>query len=237
MSEHVDRPRIPTEAAGGDAASPTVVTPNLLRSWPLPEPTGTKYSRGQSLVIGGDRATPGAAMLAGLAALRVGSGRLTLAVAQSIAAQVAVAVPECGTLDLLDDAAGAVTGQGAADALSSDLDRSDAVLLGPGLGSPDGAERLLAETIDALGDDVPVVLDAFGATVLAQLDAPRRKRLQGRLVLTPNQGELRYLVDADELDDDAVLEASLEASQRFGAVVGCANWVVQDDAVDRKSVV
>ncbi|WP_376783757.1 hypothetical protein [Dermacoccus nishinomiyaensis] len=68
----IERPEIPDVARGGDAMSPTTVTPNLLRSWPLPEPTGTKYSRGQRLVIGGDRSTPGAAMLSGQAALRVG---------------------------------------------------------------------------------------------------------------------------------------------------------------------
>ena len=96
----IERPEIPDVARGGDATSPTTVTPSLLRSWPLPEPTGTKYSRGQCLVIGGDRSTPGAAMLAGQAALRVGSGRLTLAVAASIAPHVAVAVPESGTIDL-----------------------------------------------------------------------------------------------------------------------------------------
>ena len=48
----IERPEIPDVARGGDATSPTTVTPNLLRSWPLPEPTGTKYSRGQRLVIG-----------------------------------------------------------------------------------------------------------------------------------------------------------------------------------------
>ena len=68
----IERPEIPDVARGGDATSPTTVRPNLLRSWPLPEPTGTKYSRGQRLVIGGDRSTPGAAMLAGQAALRAG---------------------------------------------------------------------------------------------------------------------------------------------------------------------
>ena len=227
----IERPEIPDVARGGDATSPTMVTPNLLRSWPLPEPTGTKYSRGQCLVIGGDRSTPGAAMLAGQAALRVGSGRLTLAVAASIAPHVAVAVPESGTTDLPDDDAGAVTGDGAGAVLERDLGRSDAVLLGPGISSAEGAERLLAETIDALGDEVPLVLDAFGATVLAQMSKTRLDALRGRLVLTPNQGELAYLVEADELGDDDVLDATADAAARYDAAVGCANWVVSDGAV------
>jgi len=72
----------------------------LLASWPLPEPDGSKRSRGDIVVIGGARGTPGAAQLAGLSALRVGAGRLTLAVGASIATAVAVAVPESGVLAL-----------------------------------------------------------------------------------------------------------------------------------------
>ena len=115
--------------------------------------------------------------------------------------------------------------------LEHDLGRSDAVLLGPGISSPEGAERLLAETIDALGDDVPLVLDAFGATVLTQMSKTRLDALRGRLVLTPNQGELAYLVEADELGDDDVLDATADAAARYDAAVGCANWVVSDGAV------
>ncbi len=66
---------------------PEPITPNALRDWPLPEPGAGKYGRGQVLVIGGAARTPGAAMLSALAALRVGAGRLTLAVAASVAAE------------------------------------------------------------------------------------------------------------------------------------------------------
>lgn len=230
---------IPEAARGGSKERPTQVTPNLLRAWPLPEPSGTKYSRGQSTVVGGDRATPGAAMLAGQAALRVGAGRLSLAVAASVAPHVAVAVPECGTVELDDDAAGQVTGDGAGEALAHDVGRSDAVLVGPGLGSAAGAARLLGEIVDVLPEDapdLPLVLDAYGATVLAQLGEERVARLRGRLVLTPNQGELPYLLGkggsgSTEIDDDEVLDATMRVARRFDAVVGCANWVVEGDAV------
>ena len=70
----------------------TVVTPALLREWALPAVGSSKYGRGQVLVVGGARGTPGAAMLAAVASLRAGAGRLTLAVADSVAVAVAVAV-------------------------------------------------------------------------------------------------------------------------------------------------
>jgi len=46
------------------------ITPALLRTWPLPDRHGSKDERGAVLVVGGARRTPGAAHIAGLAALR-----------------------------------------------------------------------------------------------------------------------------------------------------------------------
>ncbi|NUP58567.1 MAG: NAD(P)H-hydrate dehydratase, partial [Pseudarthrobacter sp.] len=84
------------------------MTPSLLRDWPLPAPGGDKYSRGSVLVVGGARTTPGAALLAGAAALRAGAGKLTLAVAESVAVQVGVALPECGAIGLPETREGSV---------------------------------------------------------------------------------------------------------------------------------
>ncbi|WP_337189914.1 NAD(P)H-hydrate dehydratase [Rathayibacter rathayi] len=67
----------------------------LEQRWPLPEPSGSKHSRGDVVVVGGARKTPGAAILAGIAALRTGAGRITLCVAESVASATAVALPEC----------------------------------------------------------------------------------------------------------------------------------------------
>ena len=71
-----------------------IVTPALLRAWPLPEPGASKHSRGHIAVIGGSRSTPGALALAGIAALRVGAGVLALAAPEPVAIPLAVAVPE-----------------------------------------------------------------------------------------------------------------------------------------------
>src|SRR4051812_50128644 len=73
-------PRSAADTGGGRA-----VTPALLRGWPLPPPGDDKHDRGSVLVVGGAAQTPGAAMLAGLAALRAGAGKLQLAVAAPVA--------------------------------------------------------------------------------------------------------------------------------------------------------
>ncbi len=75
---------------------PVVVTPAVLRSRPLPDhgSVETKYDRGVVVVVGGSSQTPGGVLLAGLAALRVGAGKVQLATAASAAAPLAIAVPE-----------------------------------------------------------------------------------------------------------------------------------------------
>src|SRR6478752_9326792 len=79
------------------------VTADLLRSWGLPDPGESKKTRGRIIVVGGSRRTPGAVILAGEAALRVGAGRLALLVPASIEAQLGVIVPEAAVLALPED--------------------------------------------------------------------------------------------------------------------------------------
>lgn len=121
------------------------VTPTLLRDWPLPDGGSGKDDRGSVLVIGGARRTPGAALLAGTAALRAGAGRLTLAVAESTAVPVAVALPEAGVVGLEETDDGVVSGR-AASGLAAEMEKAAAVLVGPGLDDTDEAKTLLRAT-------------------------------------------------------------------------------------------
>src|SRR5688500_5206710 len=74
----------------------TEITPQLLGEWPLPEPgqAAGKEGRGRILVAGSSAEVPGATLLAGLAALRAGAGKLRLAVPQDLAVSLGVAAPE-----------------------------------------------------------------------------------------------------------------------------------------------
>jgi hydroxyethylthiazole kinase-like uncharacterized protein yjeF len=224
-------PQVPAEATAGTAADPRLITPMLLRAWPLPEPTGTKYSRGQAVVVGGARRTPGAAMLAGRAALRMGAGRLSLAVAETVAPHVAVAVPESGVTGLPETSTRSVSGVDAGWLLERELARADALLVGPGLDDAEGTVRLLEELLPLVAEGRPVVLDAYGATVLPQLDRAVLDRMSGRLVLTPNTGELGIIVGSEDLHDDDIPAAASEVVQRYGAVVACSGRIVSADGV------
>ena len=86
----------------------TAVTEALLRAMPLPRHAEgeDKDGRGRVLVIGGSVETPGGALLAGLAALRAGAGKLQVATVASLAPYVAVALPEGMVLALPETGSG-----------------------------------------------------------------------------------------------------------------------------------
>ncbi|WP_019136765.1 NAD(P)H-hydrate dehydratase [Cellulomonas massiliensis] len=210
-----------------------VLTPAFLRDWPLPERTGSKDERGGVLVVGGAAATPGAAMLTGLAALRAGAGRLTLAVAASVAGAVAVAVPESGVL-ALPESDGQPTGELPARA-DEELGRTDAVVVGPGLGDPASATAVVEAVAAALDPTTPVLLDAFALGVLPHVSEAARERLRGRLVLTPNHAEAERLLEGDAAEDDedddggedGTAATAHRIARRYGAVVALSGVVAE----------
>ena len=88
-----------------------VITPRVLRDWPLPDPAASsdKTGRGTVLVVGGSRFTPGAVLLAGESAMRAGAGRLQLAVVESTAAALSITVPEAKVVGLPETKSGSVS--------------------------------------------------------------------------------------------------------------------------------
>jgi hydroxyethylthiazole kinase-like uncharacterized protein yjeF len=201
------------------------VTPTLLRAWPLPGGGSGKDDRGSVLVIGGARTTPGAALLAGVAALRSGAGRLTLAVAESAAVQLAVALPEAGVLRLPETASGSVKGATAAAVLAARVEAADAVLVGPGLDDKDEATALLRGLLHTPAGKQPpaIILDAFALGSLPEL-AGELDPWAGRLILTPNVTEAGILLghDAGDLAGDVP-----ELAEKYGAVVSCQGVIAR----------
>jgi ADP-dependent NAD(P)H-hydrate dehydratase len=215
-----------------------ILTPSALREWPLPIPDGDKSSRGRVLVVGGARTSPGAAMLAGQAALRVGAGVLTLAVGQSVAGPVGAAVPEAGVLWLPETATGSVAA-GAVEVIKRALPTASAVLVGPGLDDVDETAGLIAGLVREVEEDLPIVLDAYAIGALAQLPADTLLALRGRLVLTPNHSELQRLLsaagiqsntasdtesDGDSADDPSADQRRL--AERYAAVLSSDNRII-----------
>jgi ADP-dependent NAD(P)H-hydrate dehydratase len=206
-------------------ADARAVTPQLLRGWPLPEPDegGGKHARGTVLVVGGAVSTPGAALLAGLASLRVGAGKLKLAVAEPVAVALATAAPEALVAGLPTVEGGSL-GPSCVDAVLQQAERASAVLVGPGLLGREVTADLLSALLPAL-PEVPVVLDAVALGALAAVPQAARP-LRGRLVLTPNSGEAAELLDGEQLEGH---EAALAVAERYGAAVACHGGVADAD--------
>src|SRR3954464_9794132 len=119
----------PSPHADIEAIQPSPLDADLLRRWPMPDlANADKYSRGTVLVIGGSSATVGAVLLAGVAALRMGAGRLQLAVDEEVAAQLAVAVPESMVVGLPSHSDGSLRAGRSIEHLSRRLGSADAVL-------------------------------------------------------------------------------------------------------------
>ena len=195
-----------------------VVTPALLREWGLPDPGDSKKSRGRVIVVGGSRRAPGAVLLAGEAALRVGAGRLGLVAPRSIAGQLGVVIPEAAVFALPADADDAFD-----DVVVTELQSADAVLLGPGFDDADETRATLLQVV-SIGVRC-LVLDAFALGVLS--DIPRSE-LPDALILNPNKEEAAILLGRD-LGDDPVADAS-EIARRFDAVVNCYGTVATPQA-------
>ena len=206
---------------------PEVVSSQLLRDWPLPDvdDDSGKSARGTVVVLGGAADTPGAVLLAGLAALRVGAGRLTLATAAGNASALAVAAPESAVTALPVVASGAI-GADAVDECRPLLEDATTLVLGPGMRDPEQTRDFVRGVLQAVGEETTIVLDALALTCGA-MDEKVRDRVGKRVVATPNRTEAAYLLDGDVPDDD--LDAARAVADRLGCVVAMRSCIVSPD--------
>jgi ADP-dependent NAD(P)H-hydrate dehydratase len=203
----------------------TVITPKLLRDWPLPVPGGGKRGRGTVLVVGGSRYTPGAALLAGVAALRAGAGVLQLAVAESTAAALSIQVPEAMVVGLPETADGSVVGDIPRRLLDLAGD-AQVIVVGPGLDNVDETETLLHRLLDTIDEKTMIVLDAYALGALSR-DPNLLVKQAGCAVLTPNSTEAAFLLGSEPGDDPA--DNALRIAERYRAVTSLQSHIAAPD--------
>lgn len=147
-----------------------------------------KGTFGTVLVVAGSISFTGAALLAGKAAYRSGTGWVTLAVPEPLHAALAGHFPEAPWL-LLPHERGYIAAQ-SAEVVLRNLGKPTAILLGPGFGLEPTTyqflENLLAPTLP------PVIIDADGLKLLARVPDWSR-HLPAQAVLTPHPGEMAVL--------------------------------------------
>ena len=195
------------------------LTGRLLQSeFPLPHhpDDGDKEDRGRLLVIAGSRELPGAALLAGIAALRAGAGKLQIATAGSISVQLGVAIPEARVIAHRETEEGCVD-ESAIETLLKWAGAAQAVMIGCGMQHGPPLDRLL-DALFACDAGVPLVLDAAVLGSLAERSGAVRN-WKGGAILLPHAGEMKRLLrcEADDIGADP-LGAAQRAAETYGAV-------------------
>ncbi|MGA5701331.1 NAD(P)H-hydrate epimerase [Peterkaempfera bronchialis] len=189
---------------GGRAAVEALQHADLAALLPVPTAESDKYRRGVLGVAAGSARYPGAAVLAVAGALHGGAGAVRYA--GSAAEEVVRRFPET----LVTSGGPAQTG------------RVQAWVVGPGLGDGPEAHRALDE---ALADDVPVLVDADGLTLLAQRGPVALEGRRAPVLLTPHAGEATRLLAAVHRGEPAEevaharLRHAVRLAEAYGAVV------------------
>lgn len=163
----------------------------LIETWLSPRVRDAHKGKfGHVLVIGGGPGMPGAARLCGEAALRAGSGSVTIATHPDHAASITSACPELMAVGL-----------SCAQDLSPLLNRADVIAFGPGLGQTDWAKSIYGLVVES---QKPAVWDADALNMLSNV----AKRSENRII-TPHPGEAATLLKSD---------TTTIAADRLGAI-------------------
>lgn len=176
--------------------------------WPVPARADHKYTRGVLSVVAGSEAYPGAAVLTATAAVQAGAGMVRYLGPARPTDLVLAACPEV------------VPGPG----------RVQAGVVGPGIEVPPrGGDDQVAAAVEALGEDVPLVVDAGGLELLTDR-LGRGERRSAATLLTPHAGELaRMLTTLGRARDGGSTEVTrghverdpVGHARRAAALTGC----------------
>jgi hydroxyethylthiazole kinase-like uncharacterized protein yjeF len=194
-------------------SSATPVTEDLLQSMPLPRHRDgeDKNQRGRVLVVAGSVEVPGGALLAGLATLRAGAGKVQIATCRSVAPYLAVTVPEARVIGLQETPSGGISAD-EAENLAERCSHCDAMVLGPGMMDSD-ATSLLTTRLLKQATAGCFVLDAAALYGLRDYREALRSHA-GRVVLTPHAGEMAILLG---ISREEVLADPLAVARRAAA--------------------
>ena len=198
------------------------------------------------MIVAGGPAYIGAAALSAMAAGRAGAGIVQLVTPRGAVGAIATLVPEVVFLPLRDGEA-VPAARAAIEMMRPKLERSRAMLIGPGLGDDEHAEALIAaifgfssvarptsvgfhrRSLDEnesaqhggiLSVDRPTVIDADGLNWLAKTPEWSDRVERNSLILTPHAGEMGRLLDraVDEILADPI-QIAVDAAKKWGQTV------------------
>ncbi len=195
-----------------------LVTPESIAPCFRPRPRDSNKGKfGHVLVVAGSRAKPGAAAMAGLAALRAGAGLVTVACPESALASISSHTAELMTEPLPETASGEI-GRAAFDRITELAAKRTLIAIGPGIGTGDETREVVLQLF--VNAPEPMVIDADALNCLASsgLESGGARALR---VLTPHPGEMSRLSSRTiaEIQADRISAARSFASSKRVVVV------------------
>lgn len=187
---------------------------------PARPPRAHKGTFGRLLIVAGSLEYAGAALLAGLGAIRAGVGLACLATPEAVGTRLLGVVPELTAMLLVEEAPG-LTAPAGWRRLATEAPGYGALVIGPGLGRQPATLRRARNFIGELTH--PTVVDADGLVALSEVQRWWLP-IRAPLVLTPHPGEFARLTRSPDgellADDDAKrAEAAQDAAARWHQVV------------------
>jgi NAD(P)H-hydrate epimerase len=189
------------------------------------EPDSHKGVYGHVLVVGGSVGKAGAAAMAGMAALRVGAGLVTVACPKSVQPTIAAYAPELMTVPLDETSEGSISLL-ALRKREDLLEGKTVVVIGPGLTSHPETQEFVRDFVGICS--VQLVIDADGLNAFAgRIEELQPEETDGWAglaairVLTPHPGEMGRLlsIDTREVQHSRIKMALRVATQSLCTVV------------------
>jgi ADP-dependent NAD(P)H-hydrate dehydratase / NAD(P)H-hydrate epimerase len=182
---------IPPRIARRIGAAQHLLTAAEVRETLAPRPADAhKGTCGHLLVIAGGTGKTGAAVMTATAAMRAGTGLVTLGLPASLAPSVGSRLLEVMSAPLAESQPG-VLGAAALTAVAHLYSGKACLAIGPGLGTAEATARLVRAVVR--GCPAPMVIDADALNILAETPQVLDE-VRSPLILTPHPGEMARLL-------------------------------------------
>lgn len=153
-----------------------------------------KGNFGRVLIIAGSENFAGAAIMSASAAVYSGAGLVTLATAPKLFSIINITTPEVMTINYNDD-------------FTTDLKKSNVIVIGPGLEIPN-IKELLKTVIKNVSSGQTLIIDASALNVLAN-DISLLHKTAAHIILTPHSMEWQ------RLSKISITDQSISNNQKF----------------------
>jgi ADP-dependent NAD(P)H-hydrate dehydratase len=194
-------------------------------SLPRRDARGHKGTFGTVVVIGGcaerEHRMIGAPVLAALGALRAGAGLARFLMPEPVLDHAIVICPAATGAGIPVDDKGRLLPHEVARAIDEHIAGVQCAIVGPGLGTGEGARTAALRCVQQ--EETPVVIDADALNCLAEIPELWRD-FRAAAILTPHPGEYRRLAESLKIGADPVTEegrsqAAELLAQRLGCVI------------------